>query len=177
MGKLKSSQVEIRHIWAAIFLVHHLFSGSGSTFLPAFASSLYHLCLLPVSRERVLQGPVQKLVLRLSRSGRDGGWDFPALPLPGPAPCWFIPPPSPCPLVPGLSTPFSTAWPATYSCTGPHWWSHQSLCLCFLDSGCRSSDESQADRSPWHSGYSGGCWCCSNAQGSTGLQARGKGWS
>lgn len=106
MGKLKSSQVEIRHIWAAAFLVHHLFSGSGSTFLPAFASSLYHLCLLPVSRERVLQGPVQKLVLRLSRLGRDGGWDFSALPLPGPAPCWFIPPPSPCPLLPGLSTLF-----------------------------------------------------------------------
>lgn len=31
-----------------------------------------------------------------------------------------------------------------------------------------------AGRSPWHSGYSDGCWCCSSGLGSTGLQAGGK---
>lgn len=79
-------------------------------------------------------------------------------------------PSSPYPPLPGFC-PFPTAWPATYSCTGPHWWSRQSQCLCFLDSGCRSSDGSQAGRSPWHNGCSDGCWCCSSALGSTGLQA------
>lgn len=109
--------------------------------------------------------------------GRDGAWDFPAHPLPSLSPCGFTyPTPTlfPWPSFPGLSTPFSIVWPATYSCTGPHWWSRQSQCLCFLDSGCRSSDGSRADRSPWHSGYSDGCWCCSSDRGSIGLQARGK---
>ena len=70
--------------------------------------------------------------------------------------------------------PIFCSWPATYSCTGPRWWSHRSQCWCFPGSGCRSSDGSRAGRTPWHSGGSGGCWCCSSAQGSTGLQEWGR---
>jgi hypothetical protein len=78
------------------------------------------------------------------------------------------------PIAPKSLSPFSIAWPATYSCTGPHWWSHQSQCLCFLDSGCKSSDGSLVGRSPWHSGYSDEYWYCSSDLGNTGLQASGR---
>lgn len=165
LGKLKSSEVEIRHME---FIISSKFwvplpSCPISTFLPHF-TCLYlpTTCLLPLQGEGT-SGPSPTLLLDLSVGGlgREGGWDWPAYPPPSPAPCWFTTLPTshffPCPLLPGLSTPSSTAWPATYSCTGSHWWSHQSQCLCFLDSGCRSSDGSQADRSPWRSGYSGGC--------------------
>lgn len=67
---------------------------SGSTFPPALLVRSYltsPVCLpLPVSRERVLQGPAQELVLRLSGLGKDGGWDFPAHPLPSPAPVGLL---------------------------------------------------------------------------------------
>lgn len=154
---------------------------SGSTFLSPLLvlSHLTSPLCLPITcvQGEGATGPSPAAGIGMEWVGRDGAWDFPAHPIPSLSPYGFTyPTPNlfPWPLFPGLSTPFPIVWPATYSCTGPHWWSRQSQCLCFLDSGCRSSGGSRADRSPWHSGYSDGCWCCSSDQGSIGLQARGK---
>lgn len=135
----------------------------GWTFTFPGAGSTSSTLLLPHPRQR-LTPPGSGPAVRSPGLGRVRGSPNPAAPCSSPLPCFL------CLSLLGSTTPLPAAWPATYSCTGPRWWSRQSRCWCFQDSEYRSSGGSQADRSPWRSGCSGGCWCCSSGLGSTGLQ-------
>lgn len=107
MGKLKSSKVEVRHMWNTLpssSVLQVLGPPSSCSFSTFCISS--HLSLPPVT---CLQGGgASRAPPRLSGLGRVGGWDVRAHPLPGPAPCWFTPHNVllPVPLLPGLWNPF-----------------------------------------------------------------------